>query len=87
MAGLCGRRDRQVLTGLTALSACVSFAFLCIAVGTDHWLYATELVTDANQTTSRMRTHSGLWKYCQLDGEYWSTASWTMSTGVLPAGR
>jgi len=86
MPGLCGNGDRKALTVMTSLFACLSFAFLCIAVATDYWLYAIELVTDSNLTTSFQYTHSGLWKQCVTTGKWLddvfklSTWSWMSQT-------
>ena len=58
---------------MTSLCACASFAFLCIAVATDYWLDTKERVQDASliQNDSYMYAHTGLWKKCVTDGEYY----------------
>ena len=54
---------------MTSVCACASFAFLCIAVATDYWLYAVEKVLSENGTASYMKTITGLWRKCVDDGE------------------
>ena len=68
MGGCCG--NRRSLTVVTTCCAVASFAFLCIAVATDYWLHAFELVFDVNNTAKYMETTSGLWRKCVVDSEY-----------------
>ena len=54
----------------TSVCACASFAFLCIAVATDYWLYMFERHTTDNGTTSYNSTYTGLWRKCQVPSKY-----------------
>jgi len=65
--------DRKSLAVMTSISACASFAFLSIAIGTDYWLHATERIIDSNQTVTLMTSHNGLWKKCTIDGRNFSS--------------
>ena len=65
--GCCDKSKLLMLT--TSLSACASFAFLCIAVATDYWLYTKERVTTSNGSTTYMETYTGLWRKCSKDGK------------------
>ena len=65
--GCCGKK--KVLMIMTSICACASFAFLCIAVATDYWLFAIERVMDENGTSKEMHTYTGLWRKCILDGK------------------
>ncbi|KAK2161606.1 hypothetical protein NP493_1571g00023 [Ridgeia piscesae] len=64
----CG--SKKLLVIMTSVCACASFAFLCIAVATDYWLYAKERVFDANQSATYMKTFTGLWRKCVEDGRW-----------------
>ena len=66
--GCCGKK--KLLMVMTSVCACASFAFLCIAVATDYWLYAVEKVFDANGSAIYMKTITGLWRKCVDDGEF-----------------
>lgn len=64
--GCCGKK--KLLMIMTSVCACASFAFLCIAVATDYWLYAIEKVQDVNGSFVQMKTITGLWRKCVDDG-------------------
>ena len=65
--GCCGKK--KLLMIMTSVCACISFAFLCIAVATDYWLFAIERVTEhANGTADYKRTITGLWRNCVFNG-------------------
>ncbi|ELU09240.1 hypothetical protein CAPTEDRAFT_156450 [Capitella teleta] len=51
----------------TSISACASFAFLCIAVATDYWLHTRERNAPVNGTNSYTLTYTGLWRRCKFD--------------------
>lgn len=61
----------KILTIVTSLCACASFAFLCIAVGTDYWLYAMERAETNKTKPTVYRSHSGLWRKCMYEG-WWT---------------
>ncbi len=61
--GCCGRK--KLLMIMTSVCACASFAFLCIAVATDYWLYCEEKTeVFPNGTYHTKRTITGLWRKC-----------------------
>ncbi len=61
--GCCGKK--KLLMIMTSVCACASFAFLCIAVATDYWLYAVEKIeVHANGSMETKRTMTGLWRKC-----------------------
>lgn len=63
---------KTVLSATTTVSALTSFVCLCIAVSTDHWLYALErLVSDTSvsQNITYKRTETGLWRKCTQIGQ------------------
>jgi len=63
---------KTVLSATTTVSALTSFVCLCIAVSTDHWLYALErLVSDTSTTVNvtYKRTATGLWRKCTQIGQ------------------
>ena len=65
--GCCGKK--KLLMIMTSVCACASFAFLCIAVATDYWLFAIEKVTDySNGTADYKLTITGLWRKCVVNG-------------------
>ena len=65
--GCCNKK--KLLMVSTSVCACASFAFLCIAVATDYWLYALERIKE-NENTTIMHTHTGLWRKCVTYGEF-----------------
>lgn len=65
--GCCEKTKLLMLT--TSLSACSSFAFLCIAVATDYWLHTKERGVMSNGTNSYSETYTGLWRKCTKDGK------------------
>jgi len=63
---------KTVLSATTTVSALTAFVCLCIAVSTDHWLYAVErLVSDISPTTNITYKHTatGLWRKCIQIGQ------------------
>ena len=63
---------KTVLSATTTVSALTSFVCLCIAVSTDHWLYALEReVSDTSATVNitYKRTETGLWRKCTQTGQ------------------
>ena len=65
---VCGGK-KNILMVMTSICASASFAFLCIAVATDYWLFAKELRTAANGTNFYENTYTGLWRKCSANGE------------------
>lgn len=65
--GCCNKK--KLLMVATSFCACASFAFLCIAVATDYWLYALERIKENNGSTTIRHTHTGLWRRCFTEGE------------------
>jgi len=64
---------KTVLSATTTVSALTSLVCLCVAVSTDHWLYALErLVSDTstsvNVTVNYKHTATGLWRKCTQEG-------------------
>jgi len=66
---------KTMLSASTTISALTSFVCLCIAVSTDHWLYALErqesdtaATGGGNVTTLYKRTATGLWRKCIQEG-------------------
>ncbi|XP_078723304.1 voltage-dependent calcium channel gamma-3 subunit-like [Lampetra fluviatilis] len=74
--GSVGPCERGVRGTLTTVGAFTAFSLMTIAVGTDYWLYARGTCRsrphDDNETAARraeeVRTHSGLWRTCCLEG-------------------
>jgi len=60
-----GCSKKVILTTTTMIFACTSFACLCIAISTDHWLYAIERQGDGQTVNlTFMHTSTGLWRKC-----------------------
>ncbi|ESO87433.1 hypothetical protein LOTGIDRAFT_64100, partial [Lottia gigantea] len=60
----------RFLTVMTSFCSGAAFGLLCIAVGTDYWLYTKEKTAEAdfNNTVRYKSVYSGLWRVCRMKG-------------------
>lgn len=70
---------------MATVGAFAAFSLMTIAIGTDYWLYsrayicnATNASSDETQSQPKTKkgdlTHSGLWRICCIEGEFWPRA-------------
>jgi hypothetical protein len=68
--GCCGKKKLLMIT--TSVCACASFAFLCISLATDYWLFMSEKVKEFERNGTKLykHTNTGLWRKCVVDGRF-----------------